>query len=232
MSKRIILNKLLTIFNQKKIIIRIDDYPSGIRPILKDQSPLFRILDEFEKREIYFHLAIVPKEMDDFFDDRILKYKYLIPIMHGYDHKYYQYSKELVLNKDIYNTHTVIDQFDEFDHNSIIEITKKLKQGKDILNKYFKKEIDTYVPPCNLLNKNTKIALINQGFKTVFSEKYFYNSKLKCVPSDYYGTLECMPLKKYKCITLHLTWEYDTLRTKGIGEITKKLDFIKNMWNN
>jgi peptidoglycan/xylan/chitin deacetylase (PgdA/CDA1 family) len=231
MSKRIILNKLLTIFNHKEKIIRIDDYPSGIRPIVENQTPLFNILDEFEKRQIYFHLAIVPKEMDDFFDDRILGYKYLIPVMHGYDHKYYQYSEKLVLNKDIYNTHTVIDQFDEFDNHSIPEIIDKLKEGKDILKKYFKKEIDTYVPPCNLLNKNTKTALINQGFKTVFSENYFYNSKLRCISSDYYGTLENMPLKKYNCITLHLTWEYDTFRTKGIEEITKKLDFIKNTWN-
>lgn len=232
MQKRILINKLLILFRHKQKIIRIDDYPSGIRPVLKDQTPLFKILDEFEKRQIYFHLAIVPKELDEFFDERILKYKYLIPVMHGYDHKYDYYSKILIDNNDIYNQHTIVDQFDEFKDNSIAEITSKLQSGKDIIYKYFKRNVDIYVPPCNILNKNTKKALITLGFKSVLSEKYFFSRKLKWIPSDYYGTLNNMPFKKYTCISIHLTWEYDTLRTKGMDLITKKLDYIQKEWNN
>ncbi|HNW05508.1 MAG TPA: DUF2334 domain-containing protein [archaeon] len=231
MSKRIILNKFLTFFNHKERTIRIDDYPSGIRPVLDDLTPFFKIFDEFEKRQLYFYLAIVPKVLVDFFDNRILEYKYLIPIMHGYSHNYDYYSKILESNNDPYNTHTIMDQFDEFENQSVSEISEKIEKGKNILNRYFNKEIDIYVPPCNILNKNTKIALINQGFKTVFSENYFFNRKLRCVTSDYYGTLENMPLKKYNCITLHITWEYDTLRTKGIDIITNKLDYIKSILN-
>lgn len=54
MSKRIILNKFLTFFNHKERTIRIDDYPSGIRPVLDDLTPFLRFLMNLKKDNCIF----------------------------------------------------------------------------------------------------------------------------------------------------------------------------------
>ena len=83
-----------------KKYVRIDDFPTGIRPILDSLSIFFKIFDIFEENEIEFHLGIVPdllKYLDEKDLAKLLSYKYLIPCQHGYNHRYFEFSEVLKL---------------------------------------------------------------------------------------------------------------------------------------
>ena len=113
-------------FNDK--IIRIDDFPTGIRPILDDIEPLYDILMEFENKKIRYVLGIVPSLLTDDMIDRLSKFKYIIVAQHGFNHNYDTLHKKLIDNNDPYNDWCCLDQFDEFENISKENIKKNYKK--------------------------------------------------------------------------------------------------------
>lgn len=181
------------------IIIRLDDFPTGIRPIMSDIEPLVEILKRFCRHFKYIKLGIVPKLLTPEYFNMIKDLEFE-PCIHGYDHHYYEFSPKL--QNDPYNQHTIVKGFNEFEGDSTEKIQAKLLKGQTILEQYFQRAITTYIPPCNQLDETTNKILINLGLTPL-------------IHSDFYGrVLELDFSKSYKIATFHLTWEYDDLTWK------------------
>ena len=196
-----IISKYFKIIN-KDVIIRIDDFPTGIRPILQDITPLVRILEFFCHNFKNVNLGIVPvlftKQMYD-----MIRHLDIEPCMHGYDHHYAQYSPVLVNANDMFNKQTVMTQFNEFENNSLEQIRLKIGNGKKKLEDTFQKTVKKYIPPCNIIDGQTLHVLKEYGMSN-------YEN------SDFYGrVLEMDTERNYKSAAFHLTWEFDDLTWKG-----------------
>lgn len=205
------------------MIIRIDDFPTGVRPVLP-QKELLPILDAFEKAGIIIHLAVVPKLVEKM---DCPKHSNIIAIQHGYHHRYHEMSKKLMEAGDPYNAKT-IGVFDEFPTESPEKIAAKLKEGWFIIKRKFKNNARWFVPVCNLINHNLAEALKIVNYEKILSER-----GENVIKSDQYCRLhEIDYSKKPQIITLHLTWEHDILREKGINYWMEGLEKLENYYHN
>ena len=213
-------------------IIRIDDFPTGIRPILEDLEPLYEILMEFEKRELRFVLGIVPSLLTDDMIKRLKTFKYLIVGQHGYNHNYNSLHKKLLDNKDPYNDWCCMDQFNEFEGKEKFEIKKLINKGRERLEEIGPTNI--YIPPCNRLDKNTLKALEDLKFKYILGDGISLRSeKMPIIPSQFYDRVRGLNINNSKAAVccFHVTWEWDELyRRKDISkdDWDKKLDLLLN----
>ena len=189
------------------MIIRIDDFPTGVRPLLK-MSELTQILDAFQLAGITIHLAVVPKLIENI---NCPKHTNIIAIQHGYNHRYAEMSKKLVDAGDPFNKKT-IGSFDEFTDEKPDRIATRLKEGWSIIRRKFKTTKFWYVPVCNLINKPLSEALSMVKYDKILSEQ-----GVGVIKSDHYGRMyEIDYSKNPEVITLHITWEYDIIREKGL----------------
>lgn len=197
------------------MIIRIDDYPTGIRPILPEHiMELNRILSEFEKAKIHYYLGIVPAlcNKDDW--AYLNSLKYMIPACHGYDHLYFKYYKELIKNNDWYNKAGLgggDNEFKDLNYEQTLEkVTKSIRILKDNLNR----AVYTYIPPFNRVNLFLENVLIENQITLVLGEIPSFQRIYTISSSPFYGRTNDSILKDFKkaqCITLHTTWEWDII---------------------
>ena len=212
-------------------IVRIDDFPSGIRPILDDLEPIYNVLMEFEKRNIRFVLGIVPTLLTDEMIQRLKTFKHLILAQHGYNHKYDELSKKLVKNNDPYNDWCCMDQFNEFEGMSKEAIKNKLEEGKKILEQIG--PMDIYIPPCNRLDPNTLSVLEDMGIKFILGDNiHLQSKKIQILPSGFYGRIKDLNSSnaKSQILTFHATWEFDDLFRKNYSKKIwdQQIDLINN----
>jgi hypothetical protein len=208
-------------------LIRIDDYPSGVRPILPDMAPLDGILEQFEERGIPYHLGIVPAILNDDMIETLQNLRWMIPAQHGFDHCYPRYSALLIQESDPYNERGTIGAFNEFSWQRPGTIERKLRQGKALLEEKLGRSVEEYIPPCNRCNRATARALRSLGFRLCLSEKRVPGRFLPGLRSDFYGRsteLENRPIPEV--IGLHVTWEWDLQRNGNTLALPKLLDRI------
>lgn len=198
-------------------MIRIDDFPTGIRVIQDDYIPIFeKILDCFSQYNIPIHVGFVPKLMDKQRDSFLLKYSNIIPVQHGLTHCYDEYSKKLIQANDILNCKT-IGAFDEFQTLNEDVIFDKLNEGKKILSNFFNRDINLYIPVCNIANKNT-VNAINRIYKGVLGQNIIKGADytIQNYLFDFYGGLvDINYAKQEKTFCFHITWEYDAINRLG-----------------
>lgn len=196
-------------------MLRIDDYPTGIRPILSDLSPLHGILQQIEAHGLAYYLGIVPKLLTDEMVDFLNSLEHMIPVVHGYDHAYPTYAPILEEKGDPYNQHTV-STFNEFKGQPYDTILTKLKEARQFLQEQLGQPVDGYIPPCNRADRKTGQALQEAGYRYYLSEKRIRGCQLLWHKSDFYGrSNDYEATKNPDILTLHVTWEWDLLR-KGI----------------
>lgn len=193
------------------MILRIDDYPSGIRPIQDGQIAMFDwMLDSFN--EVY--LGIVPYTYHKFGCKIHETHTNIIPCCHGYNHRYDEIGSYLIKKNDPFNRVTV-EVFDEFHNYSDSEISLAITIGKEYLEYKFGCEVETYIPVCNVISPNVANIIHNAGFRRIMGENSC-KSPIPIIKSDYYGKLDDMEIgKPYNVISLHITWEWDTIQEKG-----------------
>lgn len=182
--------------------VRIDDYPAGVRPILPDHNLKFDIvLQEFEKRSIYYVLGIVPNLINNEDLSYLKTLKYMVPGLHGWDHNYYNWT----------GSNTTEDI-------SISEMKEGLKRLKAL-----DKPVEHYIPPFNHFEDNTIDNLISCGIKYIHTgsdwnitrddvtfitpKRYFYGRCYDILPF-------INILTEDDWICLHLTWQYDAILEK------------------
>lgn len=205
-------------------LLRIDDYPTGVRPVLEDMKPLHTILREVDSYGVPFHLGIVPALLTGEQVAFLRSLKHLVPVVHGYDHGYPIYAPVLEAEKDPFNERGTVPPFNEFAGMREAEITQRLVEARRLLETYFDQPVHTYIPPCNKADRRTGRALVAAGFHRVLSEKRVPVCSLPQRRSDFYGrSSEYDPSNKPDTVTLHLTWEWDLRRRGGSGDALKTL---------
>lgn len=205
---------------KENMIIRIDDFPTGVRPVLPDISMFFRILDVFEENCVTFHLGIVPDVLQNCVNDadkaKLKKYKYLVPVQHGYDHRYYEKSSFLVKAGDPFNRKT-LGVFNEFENVDPVVVTQRVMKGKLLLESFFGRKVDHYIPVCNHIDAVLLNALRNNRFSRVFTMPYNQQkvAGIRQVLTGYSGKLSAWDGMPVGCLGLHITWEYDYMQEYG-----------------
>lgn len=205
-------------------LLRIDDYPTGVRPILPDLEPLHDILREIDTYGVPFHLGIVPALLTDEQADFLRSLQNLVPVVHGYDHAYSRFAPVLEAKGDPYNEYGSLGTFNEFAGIDEATITERLRAGRARLEDALGQPARTYTPPCNRWDRRTGRALDSAGYHQVLSERRVLNCSLPQRRSDFYGrSPDYQPARCPRTVTLHLTWEWDVRRKGGTAESLRRL---------
>jgi len=216
------------------MIIRIDDWPSGIRPILQDHiKELSPILYEFEKKGLYYHLGIVPMICSDEDWKFLNSLSHMIPVCHGYDHLYPKYSP-ILAEKDPYNKGGLAGSENEFEGLSPEETDSKISTALETIRSKVSRIVDTFIAPFNKINDYVEESLIKNGIKIILGENIV--TKILPVKSSmpFYlksNQINGMDLSKAECITLHVTWEWDLIQS-GESKLSKLCRIIKEIQDN
>jgi hypothetical protein len=206
--------------------LRIDDYPTGIRPLLPDLSPLHRILEKVEAHGLSYHLGIVPALLTDETLRFLRGLPHMVPTVHGYDHAYPRYAPLLRRKNDPYNQGTV-GTFDEFKGVPYREILERLRTGRRILEEGLGGHVETYIPPCNRGNRRTGRALAEAGYQQYLSEKRIPGCNLPIILSDFNGVSANYDYGRAPdVVTLHVTWEWDLVRRGDTRGLDRLLDHL------
>jgi len=198
------------------MILRIDDYPTGVRPIPPNHILEFGpILRSFEDAELSYFLGIVPGLCTDVDWIFLNSLRYMIPACHGYNHCYPIYFPILILNNDPYNQAGLAGDENEFKNMDKETTFRTIKKAVDILRSNLSKKVEVFIPPFNRINDYVEEALIANGINFILSEG-IKPKTLPCVSSgSYYIRSDMCPymnLSAAPCVTLHLTWEWDLVR--------------------
>ena len=207
-------------------ILRVDDYPTGIRPILTDLEPLHAILRKIDERGVRYYLGIVPALLTEPMFDFLRGLKHMVPVVHGYDHAYPRYAPLLNAKGDPFNAHTV-GVFNEFKGVPYPTILERLREGRRLLEDRLAKEVRGYVPPCNIGDRRTARALKEAGYHFYLSEKSIPEQTLGWVRSDFYGRSNQHDGRRAAdVVTLHVTWEWDLVREGDLHSLDRLLDHL------
>lgn len=194
-------------------LLRVDDYPTGVRPILEDLSSLHEALTLIDAGGVPFYLGIVPAILTDEMVAFLRGLRNLVVCMHGFEHGYAKHSRILIEADDRFNQRCTVTGFDEFAGRAAGEIEDTLRRGRDSLAQRLGKAPVCYIPPNNESSRHTAQALVALGFELVLSEKRMPGSELPCWRSDFYGrSPEFQRNSAPRVASLHATWEADLLR--------------------
>lgn len=209
-------------------ILRFDDYPTGIRPILPDLSPLHDILRKVEATGLRYYLGIVPFLLSEEMFRFLGSLKHMTPAVHGYDHGYPNYAPILHAKGDPFNQRTV-GLFNEFKGQPFDVILAKLRDGRRLLEDRLGKVVEAYIPPCNVGDRQTGRALVEAGYNLYLSGRRIPGCPLPWVRSDFSGRSgEFNFNRPAEVFALHVTWEWDVIRRGETGGLDRLLDHLAN----
>tara|TARA_Y100000590_G_scaffold340202_1_gene387957 strand:- start:616 stop:1395 length:780 start_codon:yes stop_codon:yes gene_type:complete len=137
---------------EHKFIIRIDDYPTGVRDKIYNYRKFAdQILNEFERYNIPYMLAIVPALLEP--EDHIfLRNRHNMTVgMHGINHDQSKVGFRKIVN--------------ELTGNTVEYNLELLKLGRDLLGEH---DTVCFIPPGNSYDLNLLKALAIDNFKLCF----------------------------------------------------------------
>jgi hypothetical protein len=204
-------------------VLRVDDYPTGVRPLLPDLSPIHRVLESIDGCGLRFHLGIVPALLEPGMLRFLRGLRHLVPVVHGYDHAYPRFSGRLAA-VDPLNQRGTVRSFNEFAGQDPAQVLRKLVEARQILEDGLGVAVTGYIPPCNRGDRATGRALAEAGYTHTFSEKRIPACPLALVRSDFYGRSSTWDAAaRPEVITLHATWEFDQQREGDAASLGRLL---------
>ena len=210
-------------------LLRVDDYPTGVRPILQDLTPIHEVLSLIDEAALPFHLGIVPSILEERMLPFLRGLSQLVVSQHGVEHGYAKHSKLLLDAGDPFNQKGTVGGFDEFAGQEYAEILAKLQEGRQSLSARLGQMPRSYIPPCNESNRNTGRALSACGFEYILSEKPVSGCELPCLSSDFYDRSSAyQPGSEPNVASLHVTWEADLRRAGDSASLPKFLAELVN----
>ncbi len=212
-------------------LIRIDDYPTGIRPIPENMSLIHAILLKFETAQLPYYLGIVPAILTPEMIKFLTQLSVMIPAMHGIDHDYPTLSKKLIKIGDPSNKKGKVTVHNQFRWHRYRSIVIKLTHWKTWLETKLNLPVTTYIPPNNQINLKTVAALKETGFTLCLSETTLPNSPIPMISSDFYGFSNHYSVKgpEKKVITLHTNWEADLIQSGDTTSLDRLIAEIKSL---
>ncbi len=206
-------------------LLRVDDYPTGVRPILDDLEPLHGVLRQIDDAGLPFHLGIVPAILTDEMSTFLRSLEHLVPLAHGFQHGYPEKSQLLLDSGDPQNQRGTVGGFDEFAGQSQGSIQFKLTRSREILEKATERCVTGYIPPCNEGNRATGRALVGSGYTHYLSEKRIPGCPLPWRSSDFYGlSSEYEDRDGLGVVCLHATWEVDRIEAGDTSCLPRMLE--------
>jgi len=137
---------------EHKFIIRIDDYPTGVRDKIDNYRKFAdQILNEFERFNIPYMLAVVPDLLEPEDHTFMQNRRNMTVGMHGLNHDQRKVGFRKIIN--------------EFTDNTVEHNLKLLKRGKELLREY---DTVCFIPPGNAYDLNLLKALAMDEFKLCF----------------------------------------------------------------
>ena len=205
-------------------LLRVDDYPTGVRPILEDLSSLHEVLTLIDDAGLPFHLGIVPSILEERMLPFLRGLSQLVVSQHGVEHGYARHSKLLLAAGDPLNQKGTVGGFDEFAGQPYAEILSQLRAARQSLSERLQQTPRSYIPPCNESNRNTGRALTACGFEYILSEKPVSGCELPCIGSDFYDRSSAYdPASEPNVASLHVTWEADMRRAGDTASLPRFL---------
>jgi len=207
-------------------VLRVDDYPTGVRTVEVDLGPLHRFLELLDARGLPYHLGIVPALLTDEMARRLAALRHMTPVVHGHDHGYPRHGPALAAAGDPRNARDSVRPFDEFAGLDEREIAARLVRGRALLEARFGVPVTGYIPPCNRAGPATGRALAAAGFTHYFSERRIPACRLPGLASDFYGRSDSFRPRRRapRVVTLHATWEADLVREGDERSLARLLD--------
>lgn len=202
--------------------IRIDDFPSGVRPIPKDKSRMQSLLNEIDSLGIPYTLGIVPAicdEQDWKFLNSLLN---MVPAMHGIVHNYYQFSEVCRQNNDEKNSFSVLRQFNELKTLPLKMRLPVLTAFRNLMSNKLHRQVKIYIPPCNKVTMLDSKFLKQAGFEAMYCQKRKFFSFLPIIRSQFYGVSN-EATTKLKSVALHITWELDLESNSSVLELISSM---------
>jgi hypothetical protein len=191
-------------------VLRIDDYPTGVRPIARDLGPLHEVIRQIDAACIRYHLGIVPALLSGEMRQFLRSLRYCVPVVHGYDHAYFEKSALLIDKSDPENARGTVGGFDEFAGQPKREILRKLRSARSILEDACGVTVTGYIPPCNRAGRTTGQALAELGYSHYFSERRIPGCPLSGFTSTFYGRSSDLRGGRLDGpVCFHATWEVD-----------------------
>lgn len=238
------INEVLLLKGRREVpLIRVDDYPTGIRPILDDLGPIHRVIESFERENLSYDLAISPGLLTRDMEVFLRGTRNLKPLLHGLDHSYWHLSPKLRAKGDTFNKRndTPLMHFIgrirnklspaahcEFRRDDIPNIVKKLRIGKDRLESLFNREVTCYCPPFGESSPKVGHALDEMDFECYMSQRMVAHTAVPGLKSDFYGnSSEFDSGKNYASICLHTLWEWDLERQTGKNFIPEVFGYVR-----
>jgi hypothetical protein len=188
--------------------IRIDDFPSGVRPIAKDRSKIETLLRSIDSLGMPYVLGIVPAICDERDFIFLNSLQNMVPAMHGITHNYFQFSEVCRSNNDEKNEYSVQQQFNELRSLPIRMRLPVLIAYRRFLSKKLDTPVEIYIPPCNKVTLLDTKFLKKAGFEIMYCQKRKLLTFLPSIRSHFYG-ISKEAKKDFKSIALHITWESD-----------------------
>ena len=205
-------------------LLRVDDYPTGVRPILDDLSSLHDVLLQIDAAGLPFHLGVVPALLDERMAEFLRGLSQLVVSMHGFEHGYAKHSRILQSAGDPLNQRGTVSGFDEFSGQPYAEILQKIRDGRGLLESRVGQLPLSYIPPCNEGNRSTGRALLATGFEYVLTEKPIPGCELPSIRSEFYDRSSAFPPDLAPNVaSLHATWEADMLRAGDVQSLPRFL---------
>lgn len=140
-----------------KVVFRLDD------PTISADSVTMRVLHLFNEKKIPMTIAMIPCDsaeqpysMTDSAYLKELQNPNIEIALHGYNH-------------------ANINQHSEFGSLDFAETNRRVKLGKEILESQLDKEIVTFIPPFNAINRHVPQAMLQNGLYILSSDMYDYS---------------------------------------------------------
>ncbi len=196
-------------------LFRVDDYPTGVRPIAGDLAPLHAVLETMDDAGVPLTLGVVPALLTEPMSAFLRTLRNLRPAVHGFDHGYPKHSQILIDAGDPLNQRGTVTGFDEFAGHGTEHVAAVLHEARRRVEAVTGRLATTYIPPNNMAGRATGPALPLAGFTRVLSEKPVPRCALPVVASEFYGRSHEAPARLPRVVSLHATWEVDVAREHG-----------------
>ena len=230
------------------MLIRIDDYPNGVRSNsywsgsscgFNDdwQEHTFQlnlVLREFEQRQLPYILGVVPALIEDRDIQYLKSLKYCEIALHGYDHGNVMFKQIAPLDglgKLRHGGWTgTYNEFHSRYRKQKDQMVAEFSKGLDILKDF---DVKHFIPPFNQMTQGAVDAVKDCGLTDIWQAGGYDYHDLKVHDPGHYGKSHDMPvdISLDRNITFHLTWELEAFKTyMNSWRLPQILDRIK-IWS-
>lgn len=209
-------------------VLRIDDYPTAIRPLLEDRTPIRNVLADLDSQDVPYILGVSPGLLDRSDVEFLRTLQHMVPAVHGLDHNYFRFASELMKSGDLYNKKTM-HGFAQRVRNKLTPTHQsefsglhprialdRLRLAKDRLEEAARCPVNIFTATFDRPPPSTAYGLEKLGFLAYLSQRPVKNCVVPWLKSDFYGQSDGFdPEQGYAAPCLHTLWEWDLVREKG-----------------